>query len=258
MQLDEALALCARQSKENVGKRNSFFGFVSADDSRSSFHRHICVSGLGGFASRFSKTEPYYFFMGYNKSGVQNDGTPEPVEFNSPEQKAMYQNEFSRRWVDFLVGPLSPWRCILDRLVSTPEYCDASGFLFRDAQDIPYRLIYTFCQATRFAWEHPKKFRRWLDCCSEGIDPRMAVLLAAGYRDGRLIYTHHFTLDTDIRAFAYRWLNSDPLIDTDNPMKVGDRRNGFNVVFRTDNPEDSYGVKAHFRRKERHHRIPKP
>jgi hypothetical protein len=234
MNLDEALALCAAMTKKHRGQDNSYFGFVSSETPEHKFAGQICVAGL--WSCRPKSMKKFFFFMRYNGCGVDAEGKlttkhrDQQQQDNAPALK--HYNEFSCRWVDFLIGPLSPWRCIMNRLVSPPEFCYETGFLFKDAESIPYRLIYTFCQATRFAWEHPGKYKKWMDYVDSGIDPRMAVLLAVGFKDGALTYTHHFTLDSDIRVFAYRWLNSDPVVDT-GTFTEG-KSKGFNFVFRTD------------------------
>lgn len=118
-------------------------------------------------------------------------------------------------WIEFLMGPDSPYQRIFPFLVETDlSYIYDYGFVFKDLEKIDPKLMYSFLIAARqthdyysYGFENYEKYQ-----CK--YPPRLAALLAAG---GELLpnsmysFRGHGSLFYLSSFIAQRWLNADPI-----------------------------------------------
>lgn len=90
--------------------------------------------------------------------------------------------ERSMHWVKFLLSDQSPWKSLLPFLAETDaEYCNNAGFIFKDLDKLPRKLIYNFAMAVRFPWELAKPYAHWLLLLQEGLSAPLALYIANNF-----------------------------------------------------------------------------
>jgi len=127
-------------------------------------------------------------------------------------------------WTKWLLSEDSPWKALhpyLDSRVDVP-FSTKYGFLFKDVNRVPGRLLHHFGQAVRFPREHPRHYNNFMKFVSEGVHPTMAAAMALyfqEYKDKPGVF-HYIPMGTghtwmawegyDITAYLPRLMKSSP------------------------------------------------
>lgn len=91
--------------------------------------------------------------------------------------------ERSKRWVSFLLSPVSPWRALHPYVAETdPDYINNAGFIFKDATSVPSKLAYNFALAIRYPWETTQNYELFLQLSERpNIDPVVALYISMNF-----------------------------------------------------------------------------
>jgi hypothetical protein len=166
------------------------YGYYS-EDGRNTEHREGCFNGLGNILSYANPNHPFEFIY----TAFHGDGAPmtfDTIRSNKTFNEAMLAhtqpwNKFvgtdrSRRWVDFLLSDISPWRALYGNIAEKdPAYINNAGFIFQDHPTLPTKLAYNFAMASRFPWEMTRNYELFLRLWDDGMDPCIALYIAVNF-----------------------------------------------------------------------------
>lgn len=175
------------------------FGFVADQKLRCGYYdssKHdICqwVDGACVAALRYvdlpKKPTPFWLLS----SGAPDEKTWNGVKVGGVDRqgyRTLQPNNLSLSWYQYLAGPESPYVNLLPHLVnSDPEFINQHGWIFEDANELPFLTLYNFCQASRKCMEFRSSFKFWKQLTEGGMNPRQADVISCGWRpvDGVLV-----------------------------------------------------------------------
>lgn len=137
--------------------------------------------------------------------------------------------EATEAYFNWLTGPTSPWRSLLDQhnsgsvnghLIHNNKFRFKHGFVFDKLDSTPNNLIMNFLIASRVPKEWPMNLLRWYEAVQLGIDPAIALLMVSCFRVAAVKYEdlilydpfyeeHHYTLNLSITDYPPSFHLSD-------------------------------------------------
>lgn len=205
------------------GGRLSRYGYADENFNILSEENAYCYYSV---KSHMVAEKEKYYFTTYNGGYIQNPKLILPSEvFNIQIGRANYgdfiRNEFSKEWVQFLLGEDSPWKDLHQFIYNRDiDFCDAVGFIFStDVFKSHHNLFFNFLIATRTPQEFPANYWSYYHLRHVfHIDARLAAIISTEFTPNTKDFGgpwkrwspdfHQFGMNS--AAMAWRFSTSNP------------------------------------------------